>query len=177
VTPASDRPLRFAIVGARRARQGTGVWVARELARLGHEVPAIVGTSPESVEKARVGLGKYGLAPRGYTSLETLLDREPVDAVFVGSPAEAHVPHVSVALERGRHVFCEKPFFWPMDEAALGRLVSLAESKNLLLALQTQWPCTLPFYFELWPEVKGQRVNSLAMKLGPVDTGPTAVME
>lgn len=43
-----------------------------------------------------------------FTDPERLLDEEP-DAVLIATPSASHVELVSAALERGIHVFCEKP--------------------------------------------------------------------
>ena len=60
--------LRVGVIGARRARGGTGPYVAYALARAGCEVCAVVGTSPESLAEARqllevraAGIPTYGI--------------------------------------------------------------------------------------------------------------------
>ena len=63
--------MKAAVVGARRVRQGTGEYVARELARRGVDVVAIVGTRPDSVAEAATNLReRHGIEARGYTSLD-----------------------------------------------------------------------------------------------------------
>ena len=89
--------LHAAIVGARRARQGTGEYVARELAALGCTVGAIVGTTSGTTDTARRTLAeRYGITCRGYTSLARLLEAEDVQVVVVCSPPEVHLEHVGV---------------------------------------------------------------------------------
>ncbi len=63
------------------------------------------------------GLGKYtGLAT--YSNLEKMLDDERVDAVVVATPSNLHASMVRAAIDRGVHVFCEKPFCLDPEEGA-----------------------------------------------------------
>lgn len=72
-------------------------------------------------------LGKYaGL--KCYGDYDRLLAEEPLDAVLIATPSKLHAEMVTKALERGLHVFCEKPFV--LDVADGERLVALAEAKQ-----------------------------------------------
>ncbi len=56
---------------------------------------------------------RYGLAT--FETAEQLLDR-PLDAVLIASPDPLHKEHVLAGLQRGLHVFCEKPLSYaPAD--------------------------------------------------------------
>jgi len=60
-----------------------------------------------------------------YSNLETMLDGADVDAVVIATPSKYHAPMVRTCLERGIHVFCEKPFCLdPADSVALAQLAS-----------------------------------------------------
>ncbi|MBP6902255.1 MAG: Gfo/Idh/MocA family oxidoreductase [Burkholderiaceae bacterium] len=65
-----------------------------------------------------------------YDDLDRMLAEEKLDAVLVSTPSKLHASMVQKALERGLHVFCEKPFV--LDVADGERLVQLAESKGLV---------------------------------------------
>lgn len=72
-------------------------------------------------------LSKYaGL--KCYADYDRLLAEEPLDAVLIATPSKLHADMVTKALERGLHVFCEKPFV--LDVADGERLVALAEAKQ-----------------------------------------------
>lgn len=74
-------------------------------------------------------LGKYtGVST--YPDYDRLLAAEPVDAVVISTPSKLHAPMVRTSLERGLHVFCEKPFC--LDPADSRRLAELATSKGLV---------------------------------------------
>ncbi|HJP69648.1 MAG TPA: Gfo/Idh/MocA family oxidoreductase [Sphingomicrobium sp.] len=60
-----------------------------------------------------------------YSNLETMLDGTDIDAVVIATPSKYHAPMVRTCLERGIHVFCEKPFCLdPADSVALAQLAS-----------------------------------------------------
>jgi len=64
-----------------------------------------------------------------FDSAEALLDS--VDAVSVVTPTTAHYAAASMALERGKHVFIEKPITHNEENAA--KLIELARSRNLVI--------------------------------------------
>jgi len=67
---------------------------------------------------------------RVYTNYQELLEQEPLDAVLIATPSKTHASMVEAALQKGLHVFCEKPFV--LDPAAGERLVELADAKSLV---------------------------------------------
>jgi len=187
---ATPAPLRVAVVGARRVRQGTGEYVARDLARGGAEVVAIVGTSPASLDEARRGLAqRHGLDVRGHLSLQALLDAERIDAVAICSPPEAHRQDLLLAAEARLHVFAEKPLLWsqgderdpgagPRLEAEVGALCDRLASAGRTLRLNAQWPCTLESFYELHPDLRGVPPRTFAMAQGPTgEAGPAMIVD
>lgn len=69
-------------------------------------------------------LNKYTGVPT-YTDFDAMLDKVNIDAVIIATPSSSHARMVRAALERGLHVFCEKPFTLDVRDAdaltALGR--------------------------------------------------------
>ena len=51
-----------------------------------------------------------------YDSLEALLDNDEIQAVYVPLANEEHTPWVLRAIERGKHVLCEKPMTLKVEE-------------------------------------------------------------
>jgi scyllo-inositol 2-dehydrogenase (NADP+) len=71
-------------------------------------------------------LGKYtGL--KCYTDFVQMLNEAKPEALLVATPSKAHAGMVQQALERGMHVFCEKPFVLSVADGE--KLVALAEAK------------------------------------------------
>lgn len=69
-------------------------------------------------------LSKY-TGVKTYTSYEQLLANEHLDGIIIATPSRTHGSMVSAALERGLHVFCEKPFCLDVQEGeALTRLAA-----------------------------------------------------
>lgn len=182
VTPARHR---VAVIGARRKRQGTGEYVARDFARCGCDVRAIVGTTESTIELARKELRqRYDIDCVGFTSLAALLQNEPVDIVAVCSPAEAHLAQLELAVQAGCHVFSEKPLWWSdylrhCQNAArevrepTQRLLDQFVKQGRYLALNTQWPFTLDAFHQLHPQagVGDGVIERFSMWLSPTSSG------
>lgn len=66
----------------------------------------------------------------GHTDFTKMLDEVPLDAVLIATPSRFHAAMVQQALDKGLHVFCEKPFCLEPDDAE--RLAALAESRGLV---------------------------------------------
>lgn len=86
---------------------GTG-WGSRAqvpaFRRAGLEVVAIAGHDPDKTRRIAEDLGV-----NAFESAEELIDRAEVDLVSIASPPATHCPLAIRAIERGRHVLCEKP--------------------------------------------------------------------
>jgi predicted dehydrogenase len=65
-----------------------------------------------------------------FTDYEAMLKRAQPDAVIIATPSKFHAGIVRTSIERGLHVFCEKPFCLNASESVA--LASLAESKGLV---------------------------------------------
>jgi predicted dehydrogenase len=61
-------------------------------------------------------LGKY-TGVDTYSDYQAMLDQVALDAVVIATPSSAHTGMVEAALERGLHVFCEKPLTLDPDES------------------------------------------------------------
>lgn len=65
-----------------------------------------------------------------YKDYDDLLAKEALDAVVIATPSKLHAPMVRAALEKGIHVFCEKPFCLDWQDSAA--LTELAAEKSLI---------------------------------------------
>ncbi len=65
-----------------------------------------------------------------YTDYNKLLNEEELDFVVVAIPTKFHYPVAKMALEKGIHVFCEKPFVLKSEEGE--DLVRIANEKGLV---------------------------------------------
>lgn len=72
---------------------------------------------------------KYS-AVQSYTDYKEMLDQETLDCLFVATPTKSHYDIVKRALDKGLHVFCEKPFSLHVEEGE--EITDLAEKKKLV---------------------------------------------
>jgi hypothetical protein len=171
---------RVALIGARRARQGLGPFVARDLQAAGVEVRAVLGTSASSASSAADEIAqRFGIRARPYASLDALLANESIDALVILSPAETHERYLRAALEARLHALCEKPLLWGgADVARRGReLVEGFRARGLLLEENCQWPQVLGAFRELHPDWGGRAPASVWMLLAPVGRGADALRD
>jgi phthalate 4,5-cis-dihydrodiol dehydrogenase len=73
---------------------------------------------------------------RTYGSVEAMCGSENVNAVWVATPTEFHSEHVISALERGKHVICEKPMALSLDDC--DRMIEAAEKNKLILLMHSK---------------------------------------
>lgn len=93
-----------------------------------HEDVKVVGVCDSSGYILDV-LAKY-TGVNTYTDMHTMLDSSNVEAVVVSTPSKFHAGMVRECLERGIHVFCEKPFCLDPSDSVV--LAELARTKGLV---------------------------------------------
>lgn len=74
-------------------------------------------------------VGKY-TGVTTWRDYDAMLDQAGLDGVIIATPSRLHAPMVKKALERGIHVFCEKPFCLDWRESET--LAALAAEKGLI---------------------------------------------
>lgn len=118
------------------------------------------------------GIAKYSGRP-AFKDFDDMLAKEQLDAMIIATPSRLHAPMVRKALERGIHVFCEKPFCldWHESEA----LTELAVERGLISQVGYHYR-----YVGAFQEMKriidagalGQITHVLAEAYGPVVLRP-----
>lgn len=74
---------------------------------------------------------------RRYVDYREMLDRETgIDAVIVATPDHSHAMAAKNAMERGKHVYCEKPLTRTIHEARV--LAQVAESSGVVTQMGNQ---------------------------------------
>lgn len=168
--------LRLGIVGARRVRQGLGPFIARDLARLGHRVTAVLGRSHGSARAAAEDVRAASeQQPEPFTDRAAFL-ASGLDAVVVATPAGTHLAEVEAALGAGLHVLAEKPLLWHPERDWAGTAAALedrAHAAGVVLAANAQWPWTLDAFAGLFGLERAELggTERLAMGLAPASTG------
>ena len=75
----------------------------------------VVGVTDAVSQKAEQLAEELGAS--AYPDLLTLLSSAAVDAVAICTPTATHAPYLTLAAEQGKHVFCEKPLAYSVEEA------------------------------------------------------------
>jgi len=104
-------PLKVAVAGVGSFTQR--VLVPGLIACPEAEVVAVFGPT---VEKTRKFASELGI-PKAYSDYERMLDEARPEAVVVATPNDVHAPMALAAIQRGMHVFCEKPLGLTVAEA------------------------------------------------------------
>lgn len=166
-------PYDIAIIGAARRRQGTGPYVAKFFSELGHRIIGVVGRTTASAENARDQLLEdFQIHTQSYDNLADLTQENNPDIIAICSPSESHLDFIRQALECNCHVFCEKPLGWPLTSHTLSMintLLLLARQQGRLIHLNTQWPYTLGYFNQLYPDhhLTPEDIKSFRMHLSP----------
>ena len=119
-----NRSLRWAVLG-------TGV-IANEMAAalkaMGRRLDAVGNrTHGKAVAFAeRYGVGKV------YGDFHEMFTDPDIDAVYLTTPHNTHMPYLEQALTHGKHVLCEKSI--TLNSAELERAAKLARDHNVVLA-------------------------------------------
>lgn len=108
---------------------GVGCW-GSNLARNFHKLGALAALCDRSEEVRQRLAADYPGVPV-HASLDSLLDTEGIEAVAVATRASQHAAAASMALQRGLHVYVEKPLATTMAEAR--DLVSQAKSAGVTI--------------------------------------------
>jgi len=67
----------------------------------------------------------------GWKNPNEMLNYNGIDVIFVASPIGLHAQHIKLALESGKHVWCEKPLTCKYSDTV--SLVGIAKQKKLML--------------------------------------------
>lgn len=167
--------MNVAIIGARRAKNGIGEYIANYFQKNGAPVVCVLGTTEDTASSASGSLGKYGIRARPYHDFAQMVSREDLQAVAIASPAESHLGLLKASIARGLSVFCEKPFLDPSRENLLDELDDVFRQASAgggtVVAMNSQWPFCLAAYEELCGALVPAEVRRFSIRLSPICSG------
>jgi predicted dehydrogenase len=109
---------------------GFGVFALQQLVQVpGLELVAVMDTSREAAARASE---RFGVAVAG--SLDALLERADLDAVYLATPPFLHHDQAMRALAAGKHVICEKPLAVDVLDGA--QMITEARRRDRLMVTE-----------------------------------------
>jgi predicted dehydrogenase len=132
--------MRWAILGTGK--------IARRFASALNNIPEraellVVGSRNEKTAEA---FGEAYQIPRRYVGYEKVAADPDVDVVYIGTPGVYHLQDVSMCLEAGKHVLCEKAFTINAKQAE--ELINLARRKKIFL-MEAMWTRFFPIHVKI----------------------------
>ena len=168
-------PLRIAVAGVGSFTQR--VLIPGLIACPDADLVAVFGPTRDKTEKFAAERG----IPRAFSSYEQMLDEVKPEAVVIATPNDVHCPMALAAIERGLHVFCEKPLGLTVDEAE--RMSGAARSAGVRTAVNFTYRSTNPmrhvhrllerghvgtpyhFVISFWQSIKTDPTTPLAYRM------------
>jgi predicted dehydrogenase len=165
--------MKIAIIGAGRRRNGIGAYIARYAQAEGALVVAVLAQDEAAARHDADGLKEYGIVADAYVDLGALIEHHRPDGLVIASPAATHADYLNRAIADGMHVLCEKPFIWNngCDSTQAAILLDDARARNLIVAMNSQWPFVLPDYEQLCGLPPATQIESFHMRLAPLSIG------
>jgi predicted dehydrogenase len=128
----SVEPVRVGLVGAGRATRRISLPNLQAIPAV--EVVAVCNARMESAQQvaAEFGIGDV------VSDWEAMVERNDLDAIWIGTPPLMHAPVAIAALDRGKHVFCQARMARDLAEARM--MLAAAERRSDLVAMLSPPP-------------------------------------
>jgi 1,5-anhydro-D-fructose reductase (1,5-anhydro-D-mannitol-forming) len=123
--------LRWGLIGASDI---ASTRVIPALRRVGQEPIGVLSSSSERGTKFAV----ENDMKLSYTSLDRILDRDDIDAVYISTTNELHAQQAIAAAAAGKHVLCEKPLAMSIPDAR--EIITACEQAGVVLATNHHLP-------------------------------------
>ena len=172
--------MKASIIGAGRTRNGIGEYIGKYLHRHGASVISVLGTTEETSRQASFALRKYGIEAGPYTDFDAMVNAEKPDLAVIASPGSTHYDYLLKCLDRGLHIFCEKPFIWGDHEDIRKKIEDVfekAREKRLTIAMNSQWPFSLDAYEKICGKIKIEKKNNFFVRMSPFSRGRIMIPE
>jgi 1,5-anhydro-D-fructose reductase (1,5-anhydro-D-mannitol-forming) len=103
-------------------------WVIDAIRANDGEIVSVMSTNAERGVKYAADHG----IPHSATSIDVLLNGQPIDAVYISTTNELHRDQVLAAAKAGKHVLCEKPLATSLADARA--MVEACRAANVVFA-------------------------------------------
>lgn len=122
----------------------------------------LVAVSGTSLEKAKNFAQQYGI-DKYYGDLESLLEDEDIDAVYIATPHPSHKKIAIEAMKAKKSVLCEKPM--AINKADELEMVAVANEENVFL-MEAFWTLYLPAMQKVAQWIKEGEIGNLRLIKG-----------
>jgi predicted dehydrogenase len=131
------QPLRWAILGTGK--------IANRFATALRNIPEsaeLLAVGSRNRESAAAFAERYGIE-RQFVGYDAVVQDPDVDIVYIGTPGVYHRRDISLCLNGGKHVLCEKAF--TLNAAESREVIELAREKRLFL-MEAMWTRFFPIH-------------------------------
>jgi predicted dehydrogenase len=137
---SANEKLNVALIGC----GGQGLSVMRQVSGCGEHIAALCDVDETQTARVAKDLGTATAKAKVFSDYRRLFDEAAAfDAVIVATPDHWHAPLCKLAMERGKHVYCEKPLTHTLGEARLLR--ELARSLRVVTQMGNQGSASASF--------------------------------
>ena len=136
----------------------------------GAELTAICDTDAERVAQVAEELN----VPYTYTDVAEMVKNPDLDAIVVVSPSMFHAEHIKLALDAGKHCFCDKPLDTTVEKCKLAeKAVEAHPDKVFMLGFMRRFD---PSYAEAKEKIRAGAIGKPILFKG-VSLDPSSVLE
>lgn len=146
----SDR-MKWAILGTGK--------IATRFAEALNNIPEkaeLLAVGSRKKETGDVFGDKFNI-PRRYTNYEDVAADPDVDIMYIATPGVYHLRDVTMCLNHGKHVLCEKAFAINAKQAKA--MIDLAREKNLFL-MEAMWTRFFPIHVRIRELLKEEAIGT-----------------
>lgn len=127
----------------------------------------LVGVADSSA-KMRKELEARGI--KAFSTYQQLLDQD-IDAILIAAPDQYHAEITLNALQKGKHVFCEKPLCFSVDEAAEIAAARDRAGKIVQVGYMKRFDPSYEYLLSLLPR-SGEKLRMISVEVQDPDSWP-----
>jgi hypothetical protein len=172
--------MKVSIIGAGRNNNGIGEYIAKYFHKNKATVISVLGTTKKTARRASSRLKRYGIQASAYTDFHNMIEKERPDSVVIASPLPTHLEYLIKSVDANLNIFCEKPFVWDKNgdqRRLIDLLFQKAEDRNIKIAMNSQWPFSIPYYETLCGTIDRKKTNTFFMHLSPMAAGKEMILD
>ena len=148
---------------------GVGFGAAVHIPAFQSEGVEVLAVSARHLDRALEASQKFNI-PNYFDDYKEMLLMKDLDAVSICSPHHLHHEMVMEALNKGKHILCEKPFATNVEEARQMLEASIDSKKTVMVAHEFRWAPQRAFVKELLEE---QYIGDFRFLQANLMVGPT----